>query len=310
MSAKEGSTVDKLISLLFVFSQYYASTVSGPKYIIIVIDLSSAPLAPFITSIFAEATQYVLTSLSYLDYFNIVAGNDTFRPLLVRADNNSIEEAIEFLSTLSYQSASKDLEVQKAFRVFNESRLIAESTLCQSALIIITDFDVTEETVQRVQVLNQRFTEDFSKPVKIFLNSFGSVSEGRTPALELVCNNHGILNVIKPSEFGTSSTIRAKVISYYRVLASAGSLNFRNPLWSGVYSDPFGVGAVTSVCLPVYDTRINIGALLGVSCISVPVSLFEQFPNGAQVSMYVLYSCMSFLSFISLKAMGTIMRPW
>lgn len=264
--------------------QFYASTASGPKDLIIILDLSTPPTGPFITSHFAEAALYILSSLSYLDYFTIVAGRATFQRMLVGADNDAIENAVGFLSTLNYQAASKDSEIQTAFDILTNSRVAGLSTSCQSSLVIITDVDVTEETVQTVEVLNQRFTDSFSYPVKIFLNSFGELFQ-RSAALDLVCENQGVWNVIDPSEFGTPSAIREKVISYYRVLASAGSVNLRTPLWSLPYSDPFGLGTVTSVCLPVFDTAIDIGELLGVSCISVRASAFDPFPNGAQVKL-------------------------
>ena len=230
----------------------------------------------------------VLLTLSGLDYFDIIAGGSTFKSTMVETNADTIEQAVEYLSVLTYQPSDQAVQIKSAFQVFGNSRLMGESALCQSALIIITNREITVETLRNITVLNPQFAEEYdTKPVKIFVNTFGYPSQHQRE-LELVCDNSGIWNVIEPSEFNNPELVRDMVTGYYRVLAKAANLNLRDPLWSEVYEDAFGVGMVTSVCLPVYDTFLNVGKLLGVSCISVPLSVFEQFPNGSQVSVQLL----------------------
>ena len=51
-----------------------------------------------------------------------------------------------------------------------------------------------------------------------------------------------------------------------------------------MYDDVLGEGNVSTVCLPVYDTFVDNGKLLGVTCVDVPLGLFEMV-NGTKVIM-------------------------
>ena len=262
-------------------TQFYASTASGYKDVVIIIDLypQSNP-NQFATSFYFRAASDLLLTLSPLDYFNIIAGNVSFKQSLVKANSSEISEAEQFLSTLRYTSIDQHLEVERGFTSLSVSRANGKSANCQSAIVIITEREITEQSVEQVRSRNEAYMEQYSNPVKVFVNTFAFQPEGRTE-LELVCNNSGIWNVIPPAEFGNRIAIAQKVTGYYKVLANA--INFRDPIWSEVYTDAFGVGDVSTVCLPVYDNVVNIGAFLGVSCVDVPLALFQEYPGGVTV---------------------------
>ena len=249
---------------------------------LIIIDLAATPgrLSPFLQA----ATENILLTMSVLDYFTIIAGETNFTPGLVRANTTTISEATAFIGRLVYSPLEEQhLLVRRAFEVLQNSRLSDNSATCQSAIIIITNRDITMETVSEVTVQNEQFAQEFSRPVNVFVNSFGDPSySGRE--FDLVCENSGIWNVISPDEFADAILIQETVSSYYEVLAKA--ITLQDPIWSEIYQDAFGIGLVTTVCLPVYDTAINLGRLLGVSCIDVPMTVFQQFENGVQVSQW------------------------
>ena len=251
---------------------------------LIIIDLAatSGTLPPFLQT----ATENILLTMSVLDYFTIIAGQTTFATTLVRANITTISEATTFISTLVYSPLEEQhLLVRRAFDVLQNSRLTDNSAMCQTAIIIITNRDITSETVGEVTVQNNRFAQQYTRPANVFVNSFGTPSfSGRE--YDLICDNSGIWNVISPNDFADTILIQERVINYYEVLAKA--ITLQDPIWSETYVDAFGIGVVTTVCLPVYDTAINLGRLLGVSCVDVPVSVFEQFENGMQVSQWTL----------------------
>ena len=247
----------------------------------IIIDLHPQSIpSQFAASLYSRPVLELLLTLSPLDYFNIIAGNASFHQSLVKANSSQISEADTFLSTISYTSIDQHLQLERGFSSLSAGRANGESSQCQSAIIVITNREITGQSVDQAQSLNRAYLERYSDPVKVFVNTFASQPEGRTE-LELVCNNSGIWNVILPPEFGNLISIIQKVTSYYKVLANA--INFRDPIWSEVYTDAFGVGEVSTVCLPVYDNAVNIGMFLGVSCVDVPLSLFQQYPGGVTV---------------------------
>ena len=268
-------------------TQFYANTASGYKDVIVIVDL--AVISGTLPLYLQAATENLLFTLSVLDYFTIIAGQTDFTPNLVRANTTTINDATVFISTIVYNTLEQYLMVRRAFEVLINSRSTDNSAMCQTAIIFITNRDITRDTVSEVTIQNEQFAQQYSRPVKIFVNTFGDPSySGRE--LVLVCDNSGIWNVIPPDNFADMVLIREMVSSYYEVLAKA--ITLQDPLWSEVYEDAFGVGLVTTVCLPVYDTAINLGRLLGVSCIDVPVSVFQQFQNGIPVSpMNVAQGC-------------------
>ena len=222
----------------------------------------------------------ILLTLSQLDYFSIIAGNTTLSQTFLKANATSLQRAVDLLNKIDYVRIEQHITIERAFQIFSNSRLAGQSSQCQSALIIITDRAITQESLTAAEVGNNMFASQDTNPVKIFINTFGDPPQGREE-LRLVCDNSGIWNIVYPDEFNDAVTINRKVISYYKVLAKA--ITLRDPIWSDEYQGAFGVGLITTVCLPAYDTAINIGRLLGVSCTDVPLSVFQSFPNGTEV---------------------------
>ena len=234
----------------------------------------------FSSSVLSQAANQILQTFSNLDYINIVAGQANFRSTLISGGLSTTVDASAFLSSLTYQMESQNLQVVTAFDMLSQARNGGATSDCQSAIVILTDRDISQETIDSVTDLNSQFQASFDTTVKVSVTTVANRPEGLRE-LHLTCNNSGVWNVILPSDFDDPFAIREKAIGYYRVLAKA--VSFFEPIWSELYDDVFGLGSIATLCLPVYDNSINIGQLLGLSCTDVPITVFESYPEGKEV---------------------------
>ena len=91
-------------------SQYYAATASGYKDVVLVIDLeTNSTYFPF--SVYERAATYIFSTLSTLDYFGLVAGQDVLDSELIPGNSTGLNRAAQFVSTLKYQATPQHQQV-------------------------------------------------------------------------------------------------------------------------------------------------------------------------------------------------------
>ena len=104
----------------------------------------------------------------------------------------------------------KHTQIKLAFQILSNSRENDLSSNCQAALVIITNREITMETLGIVATENSQYNMLFSQPAKVFVNSFINRPDGNEE-LELVCAHNGLWNIITPDLFNDSILIKRKV---------------------------------------------------------------------------------------------------
>ncbi|XP_021351428.1 VWFA and cache domain-containing protein 1-like isoform X1 [Mizuhopecten yessoensis] len=160
----------------------------------------------------------------------------------------------------------------KAFDVFESSSNILNGTHREQVILFLTDGkktaggDPLTTIAQRNQKLGNR--------VMIFTyalgNSFDATDKTLLENMAAQTQTNPSYGVIKGGEYKQiidPSLLRSSMASYYNRFSSN---EYRTePVFSVPYIDLFGLGLITSVCLPVYR---GSGDLMGVSCSDVTMA--------------------------------------
>ncbi len=230
----------------------------------------------FNISFYANAIRNLLPTLGLVDFFTILAGNESFSPVLVRGtQQNFANVTTDFLPTLNYEPEGLAELTERAFEILRISRenngnRDMTSSQCQSAVIIITDSEILAHEI------SENLTSAFgaSESIKIFINSnVSSVGFKGATEREIACNNSGTWNNITSKSDPEAYEL---INSYFMILARF--VRQSSPLWSEIQNDSQGfISSGATLCLPVYSENENtsnavlVNELLGVTCIDLPI---------------------------------------
>ena len=261
------------------FRPWYAQSASGPKDVIVVIDISGSMSAGQRISMAKEAVAKIIKTMWWSDHATIVLFDDrtkVYEPLsgqrLVLAPMTTEEkEHMSEWAELNIRDGGIvgffDVAFDTAFDIFDNS---PATSACNKVILFMTDgqSSVNYNSVQ---------TKAQGRGVRIMTYALGNGAEQAT-CKRLACENHGVFSAV-----GDNQNLAVVMASYYKVFAAGRSRADQCKVsWTNY------PGAVTpvefmSACLPVFKTAAaaatceartmqgSFADLLGVVCMDLNI---------------------------------------
>ena len=165
-------------------TQWYVSSISGPKAIYLVIDSTN----PEEFSLMQLAALDILSTVTHRDFFNVhfsTGSNPGFSDSLVRADNSTREQISAFIwnHEVERQQVNLSLVFSYAYEAFEQGGF----TTCHRIVILFSDSSLDQELPRNIDKLR----ENVDLIIDIYTYSFGSIAVNPTIAQEIACANNG-----------------------------------------------------------------------------------------------------------------------
>ncbi|XP_069758393.1 voltage-dependent calcium channel subunit alpha-2/delta-4-like [Narcine bancroftii] len=257
---------------------WYIQAATSPKDIIILLDISGSMKGLRMT-IAKHTINTILESLGENDFVNIIAYNDyvhyvepCFKGTLVQANRDNREHfklLVENLNAKGTGIVNKGLI--EAFIILNEFNETGQGSLCNQAIMLITDGAVEEY---------ESVFEQYNWPeckVRLFTYLIGREVTFAEHVKWIACNNKGYYTHIS-----TLADVQENVMEYLHVLSRPMVIDHdHDVIWTEAYMDNalFQSAAqnlllMSTVAMPVFsrknETRAH-GILLGVAGSDVPL---------------------------------------
>ena len=251
---------------------------SGPKNVILVIDVSGSMNNNGRLELAQDAAITVIKTLTNSDFVTVIVFSDSAQQLLVfnqlpntliPATNKNIYQLCNLLETTSaYGGTNFQAAMELAFRVLDETG--ENSAKCHSAILFLTDGHPTQGNIQSesglsdlVQQLNTN--GDGSPKATVFTYTLGSGASASIP-LAIACGNQGIY-----AHVDDGGNLRGQMSQYYDYYASLRRAGDERVTWVEPYVDASGAGMLVTASKAVYDDE----RLLGVVAVDILVSDLE-----------------------------------
>ncbi|XP_028810566.1 voltage-dependent calcium channel subunit alpha-2/delta-4 isoform X2 [Denticeps clupeoides] len=257
---------------------WYIQAATSPKDIIIVVDISGSMKGLRLT-IAKHTINTILETLGENDFVNVIAYSDyvsyvepCFKGTLVQADLDNREHFKLLVEQLQVKGEGKVKKAMKeSFRVLNEAAAMGQGSLCNQAIMLITDGAMEDF---------QEVFEEFNWPerrVRVFTYLIGRELTFAENVKWIACNNKGYYTHIS-----TLADVQENVMEYLHVLSRPMVINHDHDIiWTEAYMDTvlFNTQAqsllmMTSVAMPVFSKKeetLSHGILLGVVGTDVPL---------------------------------------
>ncbi|XP_030622199.1 voltage-dependent calcium channel subunit alpha-2/delta-4 [Chanos chanos] len=263
---------------------WYIQAATSPKDIVIVVDISGSMKGLRLT-IAKHTINTILDTLGENDFVNVIAYSDyvryvepCFKGTLVQADLDNREHFKLLVEELHVKGEGKVKKAMKeAFRILNEAAAAGRGSLCNQAIMLITDGAMEDF---------QDVFEEFNWPerrVRVFTYLIGRELTFEDNVKWIACNNKGYYTHIS-----TLADVQENVMEYLHVLSRPMVINHDHDIiWTEAYMDSvlpntaelFNSQAqslllMTSVAMPVFSKKeetLSHGILLGVVGTDVPL---------------------------------------
>ena len=235
---------------------WYVAATSGPKNVILVIDVSGSMNQRNRLELAKDAAKTVINTLTNFDFIGVVIFSDAARTVrfttLVPATTNNINilsneiDSIRADGQTNYEAA-----FTKAFNLLRDSKDKESATDCQTAILFLTDGTPTAgETgstglTDHVSTLNDN--RDGTQKAVIFTFTLGSSAEAKIPKA-IACGNRGIYVHVPDG-----GNLRGAMSLYYDYFATIRAADNIEAIWVEPYIDAFGLGEITTVSRALYD---------------------------------------------------------
>uniref|UniRef100_A0A4W3K7Y4 Calcium voltage-gated channel auxiliary subunit alpha2delta 4 n=1 Tax=Callorhinchus milii TaxID=7868 RepID=A0A4W3K7Y4_CALMI len=252
---------------------WYIQAATSPKDIIILLDISGSMKGLRMT-IAKHTITSILDTLGENDFVNIVAYNDyvhyvepCFKGTLVQADRDNREHFKQLVGDLHAKGTGiVNKGLIESFRILNEFKETGQGSLCNQAIMLITDGAVEEYE----QVFEKYNWPD--RKVRVFTYLIGREVTFADYVKWIACNNKGYYTHIS-----TLADVQENVMEYLHVLSRPMVINHDHDIiWTEAYMDSAvkSLLLMTTVAMPVFskknETRAH-GILLGVAGSDVPL---------------------------------------
>ncbi|XP_017545867.1 voltage-dependent calcium channel subunit alpha-2/delta-4 isoform X2 [Pygocentrus nattereri] len=257
---------------------WYIQAATSPKDIIIVVDVSGSMKGLKLT-IAKHTINTILDTLGENDFVNIIAYTDyvryvepCFKGTLVQADLDNREHFKLLVEELQVKGEGKVKKAMKeSFRVLNEATANGQGSLCNQAIMLITDGAMEDF---------QSVFEEFNWPdkkVRVFTYLIGRDMTFAENVKWIACNNKGYYTHIN-----TLADVQENVMEYLHVLSRPMVINHDHDIiWTEAYMDSVLFNSIaqslllmTTVAMPVFSKKketLSHGILLGVVGTDVPL---------------------------------------
>lgn len=252
--------------------RWYAAATSGPKDVVIVLDVSGSMADFRRLDLAKDAVRAVFSTLVVTDFVGIVVFSDNSRQLcafnecrLVRATERNINELERLLNALVPDgSTNMEAGLVSGMRLFSANT--EHTSNCQRALLFLTDGIATVGAVD--EALLKRVREDNLYDTVIFSYSLGSNADHVLPK-KLACDTNGVWSFI--NDGGSLIDEMSQFYEYFAALSQHDDV-----VWVEPYEDASGAGILTTASLAVF-AESNLIGVVGVDLLIADLERIE--PN-------------------------------
>eukprot|EP00437_Effrenium_voratum_P020749 CAMPEP_0181445630 /NCGR_PEP_ID=MMETSP1110-20121109/25687_1 /TAXON_ID=174948 /ORGANISM="Symbiodinium sp., Strain CCMP421" /LENGTH=715 /DNA_ID=CAMNT_0023569681 /DNA_START=39 /DNA_END=2186 /DNA_ORIENTATION=+ len=264
------------------FRPWYASGSTGPKDVIIVVDVSGSMGAENRYNLAKQATRAVLDTLDWKDYATVILFNHgiaaQYSSNMVAVSDTQRGNMQRWLESQNWQQGSTNFKValNEAFSTIQRSVAAGTTSMCQKAIIFLTDGEAEFLDSDFRNIQEQSVTYD----TVLFTYALGSGAD-TTVTKRLACENRGIFYNVPDG-----SDLSSIMSSYYEYFATGQEIC--QPSFTS-YADVAGGGRLWPACLPIYDRSRTDPSLLGVTCMDF--NMMEDPANMQSESYWDYFSC-------------------
>jgi len=241
---------------------WYAAGSSGPKDVIIVVDVSGSMRKDGRSELAKQATMTLLDTLEWKDYANIILFNDgiyaQYSPTMVSVDSCTRSKMKEWAGNLDWANGGTNFKaaVNAAFDTIKTSVDAGHTSMCQKAILFLTDGDAefTAADYSSAQANSQKYDVTF------FTYALGSGANTEF-SKTIACQNGGVFYPVPDG--GDLASIMSQYYSFFAAGQEICTSSFTS------FTDVIAGTTLWPACLPVYDRRSSIAHLLGVTCMDV-----------------------------------------
>jgi Mg-chelatase subunit ChlD len=239
---------------------WYASAVTGPKDVVIVVDVSGSMGQQNRYNIAAEATVEALNTLDWRDFASIVlfdgevAGVYSDLMVPVTESERSSMQSWARANIKPKGGTSFTAGLWKALKIIQRSISAGRSAMCEKAILFITD---GQDTQWRESDYGYVKNECTKRGTILFSYALGSGAE-QTITKRLACDNRGVF--YKVPDGADLGAIMARYYEYFAL--GTGSCS---PTWTK-YKDGASGEQLYAACSVIYDKTKGNPSLLGASC--------------------------------------------
>ena len=259
---------------------WYVAATSGPKDVILVIDVSGSMSSNNRIGLARDAAITVINTLTNSDYVAVVLFNaDALQLLpltdpaqtpgdLIQATNENIVRLSERVATIQ-PSGNTNFEAAfgLAFSIVDGATELTSN--CQKAIIFLTDGIPTvglagTQLEERVKSLNRN--PDGTLKATLFTFTLGNNVQETLP-LAFACQNQGIFTHVNDG-----GNLREQMSQYYEYYATLRQSDSERVVWVEPYIDASGAGLLVTASRAVYDGSTTPPRLVGVVAVDTLVS--------------------------------------
>lgn len=263
------------------FRPWYSSGSTGPKDLVIVVDVSGSMYSNGRADLAKAATKAVIDTLEWKDYATIILFNDG---IAAQYSNNLVPmfdaERINAKNWLENQIWAQGgtnfrTSLNTAFDVISSSVRAGTTSMCEKAILFLTDgeADFSEADYERIKGYSTEMS------VALFTYALGSGAD-TTVTRRLACENKGILYPL-----ADGADLSRAMSKYYEYFASG--VEICTPSFTK-YQDVVTGAELWPACLPSYDRSSGERGLLGVGCMDLNVMIdMQSLQNQAYYSNFV-----------------------
>lgn len=240
---------------------WYVAATSGPKDVVLVLDVSGSMANANRMVIMKAAAKQVVETLTIHDYVNVVVfstqANVLIGTTLLQATTYNKDQLLKAIQNLQIGGSTNfEAGFRAAFSLFKGG--VEFTSACNKALLFLTDGALSSG--QNVPALYTTIaTLNAPHNATVFSYSLGSGASQVVPHT-ISCQNNGMWTAVPDG-----GDLRGSMSAYYEYFALLRSeLTSAPAVWVELYTDATGAGEMTTVSKAVYDTTVQPRRLMGV----------------------------------------------
>ena len=256
---------------------WYVASSSGPKDVVLVLDVSGSMTESGRAVLMVDAAQAVIKTLTIADWFSVVLFSSSASTLsnmgvyLQQATKETKDAAIAALESVQIGGGTNFRQgFAKAFEVFKASVDMEYTAGCHKAILFLTDGANTDGTP--AEVLSDVTTGNAPYGATVFTYSLGAGADSALPK-SIACQNSGVWAPI-----ADGADLVGSMSSYFQLFARGlgDQENEGFTAWVEPYAFATGGGMGTTVGAPVYDRTLTPPHFIGVAAIDMAVDFLEE----------------------------------
>ncbi|KAL3826889.1 hypothetical protein ACHAXA_000857 [Cyclostephanos tholiformis] len=263
---------------------YFVAASSGPKDVVLVLDVSGSMEDYGRMDIAKEAAITVVGTLTVADRFAVITFSSNASQLggytgLIRATIENQNQLVQAIKELKPQGGTNfNNAFANAFDALDETIRNEATSGCNIAILFMTDGQVSEGpgAVEVISLVNERTKQlemNFSRKTTIFTFSLGKEAD-HTITKTIACNTGGIWTPVSDVYGDLISAMSA----YYKLFALGLGVGGNEDFAAWVEPYKFYTRGVigTTVSVPVYDRSVTPPLFLGVVAVGWDMSAIKQ----------------------------------